>query len=211
MKYIFFALIFALANTISLNTAAQSGGQCRDYTYDVPLYDSGIYSCLGTVYVGDLNTYDYCDTLSINLPVGEESRVWTQDDECPSGYSCSVAVCGCYVYPPQIGYTTKKFTVCDPISDFSVDQSPNNPTGTNIIYFFSEASDADGSIVLREWWIDGTKYTGENNGSRLRISNRRERTVTVKHKVTDNDGNTASFSKSVTLLGWSCNRSCDPL
>lgn len=196
---IFFLLIIPMISN------AQSGGSCVTYPdTPLPVYEDGTYSCAGTLYVGSINTFNFCGEIVHYVATGNSESVFI--------YNCldngCVEKCGCYVRPPLLGWESKDITFCYPVADFRVTQSPTNPTGTNIVYFYSESYDTDGEIVSYEWKINGNLVAAENNGKRVKFATRFQRTVTVSLTVKDNDGLVSTFTDDVLLDAWSCGSPC---
>ncbi len=83
-----------------------------------------------------------------------------------------------------------------PTADFSY--TPENPVIGETIQFVSESTDEDGWIVSWQWnFGDGTTSTQENPQHKYNVN---EKTVfAVKLTVTDNGGQTASKTKSITI------------
>lgn len=86
--------------------------------------------------------------------------------------------------------------VVAPVADFTF--SPENPDLDEYVQFTSLSTDEDGSIVAYQWYFgDGNASTEENPVHRYDVS---EPTVfTVQLTVTDNDGNTGTVSKEITV------------
>jgi PKD repeat protein len=81
-----------------------------------------------------------------------------------------------------------------PVADFTYD--PSNPTTLSNVKFTSTSHDTDGSIVKWEWFISGVKF-GE--GQTITHLFPQAGTYDVTLRVTDNEGGSASATKTVTV------------
>ena len=117
--------------------------------------------------------------------------------------------------------TTKNLTVTDqvvqsPTASFTVDPPGTAFTGQTVAFNGAASSDPNGTIVSYAWDLDGDGSNGfeVNSGATPTTSRSYSApdTITVRLRVTDNDGLSATASQQLTLLvGGGINVSTDPL
>ncbi|WP_217925115.1 PKD domain-containing protein [Miltoncostaea oceani] len=83
-----------------------------------------------------------------------------------------------------------------PVSSFTY--SPTGPTANATVTFTDASSDADGTIATREWDLDGNG-SFEATGTAPTTSYPSPGPVTVSLRVTDDDGETATSSQTLTV------------
>lgn len=86
-----------------------------------------------------------------------------------------------------------------PIASF--EYSPANPQAGDTVQFTSTANDPDGSISAREWDLDGGLDFDDGTGPTALKTFHGGGTFTVRLRVTDNGGKTATVSRQIVVSG----------
>lgn len=94
---------------------------------------------------------------------------------------------------------TRTVTVTNRAPTASFGESPSNPVAGQDVTFTSTSSDPDGSIVRQRWALDADGAFDDGTGTSVTRAFSEPGTYSVKLEVTDNNGATATVTRTITV------------